>query len=274
MTSVDELERLVKLKESGALTEEEFQAQKAKMIGGSTEAVAPQSDGSLWNPNAAANWSVIFSPVFGSYLHAKNWESLGQKDKAKNSMLWVYAGIAVIALSIFYKPEMAMGAGFVFLLAWYFLSAKPQVQYVKEKLNNQYVKKGWRTPILYAIGALIALATASVMFSEGAFDSKAVAMVKGGKMQMCELHTVEQMVNGFMGNPSWESGTGEGGVQYVNVRGDITLHDKPVRALVQFKVDEAAGKFEYNAFETNEIAQNNLLAMALLKKMCDGATKN
>ena len=26
----------------------------------------------LWNPNAAANWSLLFSPAFGAWLHMKN----------------------------------------------------------------------------------------------------------------------------------------------------------------------------------------------------------
>lgn len=32
----------------------------------------------LWNPNAAANWSLLFTPLFGAYLHMLNWRSLGE----------------------------------------------------------------------------------------------------------------------------------------------------------------------------------------------------
>ena len=38
---------------------------------GRTE-VAP----ALWNPNAAASWSLLFSPAFGAFLHMKNWQAL------------------------------------------------------------------------------------------------------------------------------------------------------------------------------------------------------
>ena len=30
----------------------------------------------LWNPVAAAVWSIVLTPAFGAYLHAKNWETL------------------------------------------------------------------------------------------------------------------------------------------------------------------------------------------------------
>ena len=37
----------------------------------------------LWNPNAASSWSLLFSPIFGAYLHMQNWQALGQPDKAE-----------------------------------------------------------------------------------------------------------------------------------------------------------------------------------------------
>jgi hypothetical protein len=27
----------------------------------------------LWNPGAAASWSLLLSPAFGAFLHMKNW---------------------------------------------------------------------------------------------------------------------------------------------------------------------------------------------------------
>jgi hypothetical protein len=36
----------------------------------------------LWNPNAAANWSLLFSPMFGAWLHMKNWAALGEPERA------------------------------------------------------------------------------------------------------------------------------------------------------------------------------------------------
>lgn len=59
----------------------------------------------LWNPNAAANWSLLFSPVFGALLQMKNWEALGEDDKALNSKRRaIGAGVAIlvaVAVSIY-----------------------------------------------------------------------------------------------------------------------------------------------------------------------------
>ena len=43
----------------------------------------------LWNPNAAANLAILFSPIFSAWLMAKNWHELGKPDEAKKSMMWV-----------------------------------------------------------------------------------------------------------------------------------------------------------------------------------------
>jgi hypothetical protein len=114
------------------------------------------------------------------------------------------------------------------------------------------------------------MAAALMMGSCGALDP-AVAMVKGGTLQSCPNATVEQMVNGFMGNPSWESDVAGNSVKFVNIGGDMTIFEKPVRATVQFVVDEEAGSFEYQAFELNGVPQNNLMAASLMAKMCESA---
>lgn len=114
-----------------------------------------------------------------------------------------------------------------------------------------------------------ALALAVALGLTGCGDSDEVAMVKQGHLAMCPAHTVEQMVDGFFGSPDWESGTAENGQDFVNVSGDITLHDKPVRAVVQFSVDKKAGTFGFNALETNDVPQPDFLALALLAKMCE-----
>lgn len=101
------------------------------------------------------------------------------------------------------------------------------------------------------------------------FDSKEVKQVKEGILVMCPNHTVDQMVKGFMGSPSWESGKGSDGVVFVNVEGDITFHEKPVRALVQFSVH--GDSFSFNAFEMNGVPSANVIAASLLQKMCVSA---
>lgn len=104
------------------------------------------------------------------------------------------------------------------------------------------------------------------------FESTEVKQVKGGVMQLCPNHTVDQMVNGFMGSPSWKSGKSNDGKVFVNVDGDITFHDKPVRATVQFIVE--GERFSFGAFEMNGVPSANIIAIGLLGKMCESAQGN
>ena len=92
----------------------------------------------LWNPNAAANWSLLFSPVFGAYIHTKNWEALGDSKKAKQSKIWFYASF----LSLIYP------LGFFVLITWYFSIGKKQATYINEKFGENYSRKSWSTPLL------------------------------------------------------------------------------------------------------------------------------
>jgi hypothetical protein len=99
-------------------------------------------------------------------------------------------------------------------------------------------------------------------------ETPEVLMIKGGKLGSCPSKTVEEMVDGFMGSPSWSSITGDDGSNYVNIIGDITFNEKPVRALIQYKLNEDE-TFEFNALEFNDIPQNGLIAMGLQAKMCE-----
>ena len=49
--------------------------------------VVAREGNAIWNPNAASNWSIIFTPAFGSYLHALNWRTLGEEEHARSAML-------------------------------------------------------------------------------------------------------------------------------------------------------------------------------------------
>jgi hypothetical protein len=42
----------------------------------------------LWNPNAAAGWSLLFSPAFGAFLHARNADAMGRPTEAKANKVW------------------------------------------------------------------------------------------------------------------------------------------------------------------------------------------
>jgi curved DNA-binding protein CbpA len=91
----------------------------------STSASVPSSPASfhaaLWNPNAAANWSLLFPPVFGAWLHAKNSSALGDESEAKHSTYWVYGGILGISVAIFLPDKVGNATGIAYYLDGTFL---------------------------------------------------------------------------------------------------------------------------------------------------------
>jgi hypothetical protein len=44
----------------------------------------------LWNPNAAAGWSLLFTPAFGAFLHSRNADAMGRHSEAKANKFWFY----------------------------------------------------------------------------------------------------------------------------------------------------------------------------------------
>jgi len=116
----------------------------------------------LWNPNAAANWCLLFSPVFGTWLHMKNWEALGEPGRARKARRWFIAAVTLI-VAAFLVPaggralELPMRLMlFLFLVLWYFVAAKPQAAYIKSNFGSAYPRKRWGLPILTAIGLILA----------------------------------------------------------------------------------------------------------------------
>jgi len=119
----------------------------------------------LWNPGAAAAWSLLFSPIFGALIHMKNWQALGDSAKAAEARTWAQgcgAFMALAMLSAALLPESRLidvavqGAGLGLLVAWYTMSAKAQVALVKARFATDYPRRGWGMPILYAIGLFVA----------------------------------------------------------------------------------------------------------------------
>ena len=98
-------------------------------------------------------------------------------------------------------------------------------------------------------------------------EDKNVQQVKNGKLNSCPQMTLQEMAEGFMGSPSWSSIKSDDGGSYVNLNGDITLHEKPVKALIQFKLNQD-DTFEFQSIEFNDIPQNMIMANTLLTLMC------
>lgn len=109
----------------------------------------------LWNPNAAALWSLLFTPIFGAWLHMRNWQELGDKTMARKNLMWIIAyPIAALALPI---GLLLMGIdipniwGWLLLLVWYLTLGKTQIQLVKEEFGGDYERRSWWLPLLLGI---------------------------------------------------------------------------------------------------------------------------
>ena len=126
-------------------------------VGAAVEVAPP-----LWNPNAAASWSLLFTPVFGTILHWRNWSAMGETKHAAAAKTWLIAAVVVIIvlLVLIYAGLAARGtvriANVVFLLTWYFAAAKPQAKAVAERFGEAYPRRGWLVPIAIALTAIIA----------------------------------------------------------------------------------------------------------------------
>jgi hypothetical protein len=125
----------------------------------------------IWNPNAAANWSLIFTPAFGAYIQMINWRSLGRSENAAISQRWFVASLAMLAVYVFVSAAMpdekaadgaVRGLGFVFLLLWYFINARVQAKYVTARFGKGYARRAWGKPLGLAVLALFGYVLAAV----------------------------------------------------------------------------------------------------------------
>ncbi|MEP6875624.1 MAG: hypothetical protein ABI887_14795 [Burkholderiales bacterium] len=131
------------------------------------DVVAPTTEAAprLWNPNAAVNWSLLFSPAFGAWLHMKNWEALGEPQKAKAAKTWIVISLGlIVALSLasgLMPDSKGLDAatrsfGLVLLISWYVSAGRGQATLVKQRFGKDYPRRGWTQPLLWAVGATIA----------------------------------------------------------------------------------------------------------------------
>lgn len=132
------------------------QCQEPPPTSDSLKETLPNIDGnncnlSLWNPNTAANWSLLFTPVFGAWLNAKNWSELGNIKKQRQSMIWVYCSAVLLLIAFFSPDNIGRGIGFWLLIGWYFSNGKSQIKFFKENLGNNYTKKSFGKPLGIAI---------------------------------------------------------------------------------------------------------------------------
>ena len=119
----------------------------------------------LWNPMAAALWSLLLTPAFGAWLHACNWERLGQKEQASQARGWAVAicvvnlvNLAVAAAATANGSDIGIPSwmSLVLLGLWYGMSAHAQVKYVALRHGQAYARRTWGLPLVTGLAAVAA----------------------------------------------------------------------------------------------------------------------
>ena len=110
----------------------------------------------MWNPQAAINWSILLTPVFGAWIQAQNWQQLGNEREKKKSYLWmVFSIICVLIIPFISIPKPFSNIGsLVFLLIWYLLNGKEQLEFFKNN-NLKYEKKSWLKPVSIGLAGVV-----------------------------------------------------------------------------------------------------------------------
>jgi hypothetical protein len=125
----------------------------------------------LWNPNAAVLLSVLFSPAFGAFLHARNADALGRVNEAEANRMFFYLWIVYFGVTLTPIP-IPHGIAIGLLLVWYLILGRNQVAYVKEKWGDGYKRKPWATPLLVGSCCLLCGIVVFVVAKELAISSR------------------------------------------------------------------------------------------------------
>jgi len=118
----------------------------------------------LWDPLATALWSLVLTPVFGSYLQMRNWQALAQPARARRAWLWMLGWLAASVigwLSAMIAGESPRTGGAIFVaelvlqLAWWAIPTREQFLYARDHLGGRYRRRSWAQP-LFVAAAIIA----------------------------------------------------------------------------------------------------------------------
>jgi hypothetical protein len=123
----------------------------------------------LVEPKRRGEMEPALQPHLRRCVAMKNWQALGEPEKAAQSKQWLLGSIGLFALLFvlgIVLPESRStdlgfrGAGIGLLVAWYMLSAKVQIAHVAGRFGTTYPRKGWGKPILYAVLIFVAFLVA------------------------------------------------------------------------------------------------------------------
>ena len=107
----------------------------------------------LWNPNAVALWSFLFTPVFGTALALKNYQALGDERGVQQAWGWLIVSLLMLVLTgLFHKVAIP------YLIVWYLAWQQKQIHAVKSVWGNSYPRRRWALALLFGLGCFMTLA--------------------------------------------------------------------------------------------------------------------
>lgn len=133
-----------------------------------------QAEGALWNPAAAACWSIVFTPAFGAYLVMRNWEALGQPRQAAMARKWFCFSLGLLAVQVLSaafnarlnsQSSVVQWFGLLYLGAWCAAAVLPQALQVRARFGAGYPRKAWDHALLAAVLAGSAYFAVKGMFT-------------------------------------------------------------------------------------------------------------
>jgi len=118
----------------------------------------------LFNPNPAASWSILLTPIFGAYIVYHNWKVLDEREAQWHSRIWII-GLSVLYFILLFTPwleDWATGLETVSLVLWYLLECRFQVKWIKNR-EIHYVKQSWLEPLSIGVPLTLGILIISII---------------------------------------------------------------------------------------------------------------
>jgi hypothetical protein len=121
---------------------------------------APAAERAIWNPAAAACWSIVFTPAFGAWILMRNWEALGDREQVALSRKWFAFSLGLLFVQLLSaainsrvnsQSNFMHWFGIAYLLAWWLGAALPQMWQVRARYGAGYPRKRWDDALLAAV---------------------------------------------------------------------------------------------------------------------------
>lgn len=90
-------------------------------------------------------------------MQRRNWQALGQHDKAAKSKSWaIGSAVAIVVMSLL--PLVGVGSdgwdrlvGLALLITWYYANGKEQHAWVLARYGKTYPRRAWWKPLGWAV---------------------------------------------------------------------------------------------------------------------------